>query len=145
MDQKYQISKSIEIKAEPTIIFGILSDVESWNSWTKSITTISFIKNSKFKLGGKVKIKQPKLLPAVWTISEITENKSFTWKKKSLGVTLTAHHSLVTINNKTCVEVTMIYEGFLALLLYRVSSSLTSKYLTTEIIGLKKKCESIQL
>ncbi len=145
MNRKYQIVKSIEIKADPTIIFGVLADVESWNSWTKSITTISFVKNSQFKLGGKVKMKQPKFLPAVWTISELTPNKSFEWKKKSLAVTLTAHHSVIRINGSTYLELKMSYEGFLAGIVYRISSRITSEYLTMEISDLKNKCESIKI
>lgn len=141
MKTNYNIIKSIEIDAEPSKVFSVLSNLENWNLWTKSISKISFLENSKFFVGGKVEIIQPKMPSAIWVITEINENQSFTWTTKKLGVTITGEHALINRNQKTFVEIRIKYDGFLASFLYKIGGKLTTEYLTLEINGLKKECE----
>jgi len=142
MGKKYCINKNIIINARPEQIFRVLADVENWNLWTSSVKRITIINDIKFNKGTKVKVVQPKLLPAVWEITEIEKNKCFTWVTKYIGLKMTGKHIIETKNNVTNVELVMIYEGVLAKLFYRLTSSLTSQYLTMEIKGLKKECEN---
>ena len=142
MDKKYRISKNIIIYARPEQIFRVLADIENWNLWTSSIKRIAIINGIKFNKGTKARIVQPKLLPALWEITEIEKNKYFTWVTKYIGLKMTGKHIIETKNNVTSVESVIIYEGILAKLFYRLTSSLTSQYLTMEINGLKKECEN---
>ena len=135
------ITQSLTIRTGIAEVFTVLSDIENWNVWTPSITKISFIGHSRFALGGKVRIIQPKLFPATWTIAELIENKSFTWTTTLFGTSITAAHQLATCGQGTVVEIKMLYEGWLAKLLYRLSFPLTNQYITMEINGLKKVCE----
>lgn len=145
MGKKYSISKNILINAKPEYIFRVLADIENWNLWTSSIKKIIIINDTKFNKGTKVKIVQPKLLPAVWEITEIEKDKYFTMEKRYVGLKMIAKHILEPRNNTTSVELVMIYEGVLAKLFYSLTSSLTSQYLTMEINGLKNKCEKVSL
>ncbi len=141
MKSNYQITESAIINAETSKVFSVLEDVGNWHLWTKSITKISFIDHCKFETNGKVRIEQPKLTPAIWTITEINKNHSFTWRTKTFGVTITAKHLIKNVNNKTLAELHMSYEGFFASLLYKLTVRLTKQYLNMEISGLKKECE----
>lgn len=141
MDKKYRISKNIIINARPEQIFRVLADIENWNLWTSSVKRITLINDIKFSKGTKARIVQPKLLPALWEITEIEKNKYFTWVTKYIGLKMTGKHIIETKNNITSVESVLIYEGILAKLFYKLTSSLTSQYLTMEINGLKKECE----
>jgi uncharacterized membrane protein len=143
MKHKKCITKSLTIAADTEDVFNVLSDIENWNLWTKSITKISFIKNSRFMVGGKATVLQPKLSLAEWTITEIIENKSFSWHKKSFGLTMTAKHIVESTPNGTVAQIEMIYEGLFASLIYRFTSKLTAEYLTMEINGLKNECEKM--
>jgi hypothetical protein len=130
------------INARPEHIFAELTKLSQWNQWTKSIISISFVNNDEIKVGAKIKVLQPKLLPAIWTITEISENKSLVWEKKSFGLKMTANHFIQDSNEGAIVKLQIIYQGFLAKLFYRLTSSLTESYLTMEIAGLKKRCEN---
>jgi len=141
MKNKYCISKRLTINSAAERVFSVLSDIESWNSWTKSITHISFVGNSKFEVGGRARVLQPNLPPAIWTITEIIENNSFTWQTKTFGVKTTAKHILIKANDETVAELKIIFEGILAPLVYKLKSKLTAQYLTMEINGLKSECE----
>jgi len=48
-----------------------LADIENWNQWTSSVTRITIVNDIKFNKGTKARIVQPKLLPALWKITEI--------------------------------------------------------------------------
>jgi Polyketide cyclase / dehydrase and lipid transport len=141
MKNKYCISKRLTINSAAERVFSVLSDIESWNSWTKSITHISFVGNSKFEVGGRARVLQPNLPPAIWTITEIIENNSFTWQTKTFGVKTTAKHILIKANDETVAELKIIFEGILAPLVYKLKLKLTAQYLIMEINGLKSECE----
>lgn len=145
MSKKYSVSKNILINARPEYIFRVLADIENWNLWTSSIKKIIIINDTKLNKGTKVKIVQPKLLSTVWEITEIEKDKYFTMEKRYVGLKMIAKHILEPKNSSTSVELVMIYEGILAKLFYRLTSSLTSQYLTMEINGLKNKCEKVSV
>jgi len=85
MNNKFYIEKTGFINSQPEQIFKVLTDIKNWNQWTKSIIGIAFVDTDEFKTGVKIKVRQPKLLPAVWTITEISKNKSLSWEKNPLG------------------------------------------------------------
>lgn len=138
---KYIVTNNITINADISKVYGVWTEVENWNLWTKSINKISFLDNEKFEIGGKVRIEQPKLSPALWTITEIQPNKSFTWQTKTMGVTVIAKHTLEHSPSGTIAKSVLTYDGLLAGLLYRLFLKLTSQYLIMEIEGLKNECE----
>jgi uncharacterized membrane protein len=144
MENKNSITKRIIINAEISKVYSVWIDIEKWNLWTKSINKISILENNTFEIGGKARVVQPKLFPSVWTITDVKTNESFVWDTKTLGVTIVAKHILESTRQGTIAETTIIYEGFLASLFYRLSSNLTTQYLTMEINGLKNECESIE-
>ena len=141
MSSKYYIEKSLIINASPKEVYTILIRFEYWNRWTKSISSISLLDHNKFKVGARIKVLQPKLPSAIWTIAEIIENQSLVWEKKSFGLKMIAQHSIIITNNDTLVTLRVVYEGFLAKLSYKLTSSLTDQYMTMEINGLKNESE----
>lgn len=141
MKKEISISNQTHINASINEVYNVLINIEKWKDWTESINEISYISNPRFEIGNKVLIKQPKLFPAIWTITEITKNKSFAWQTKTLGVSITAIHNLSTTAEVTRVENKLIYKGMLAYFMFTLSSKLSEEYLTMEINGLKNVCE----
>lgn len=144
MEKKNSVTRKLVVNRDAHTVFSVLADVEKWNEWTKSITSISFLEKERFVVGGKARILQPRLSPAIWTITEIVENKSFTWMTKTLGVTITATHSLDSTLEGTIVELRLIYEGLLSGLVFRLFSKMAIQNLELEIKGLKAECERIR-
>ena len=52
-----------------------------------------------------------------------------------------SEHLVVAANNGASVTIRMTYEGALAGLFYMLTHSLTDRYMTMEIDGLKRECE----
>ena len=143
MSKNYCISKNTVVDSDVSTVFNVLADIENWNTWTRSVTKISYLENNTFKVGDQALVIQPRLSPAVWTITEIIPNKSFIWQTHSYGVNMTAKHILKETDQGTFIEHQVIYEGQFAWLFYKLTGKLTNQYLTMEIMGLKAKCEEI--
>jgi hypothetical protein len=139
--KQYLVEKTLIISAQPNDIFNVLMDFERWNRWTRSITEMSILNNDRPGPGAKIRVLQPKLSPAVWTIAEINQNKSLTWEKRSLGLTMLSEHLITNDNHETNVTIRMTYKGPFAGLFYRLTHSLTDRYMAMEINGLKRECE----
>ena len=141
MKKQYSVEKTLAINARPNDIFNVLTHLEQWNQWTQSISEMSILNEDVPGLGARVKVLQPKLPPAIWTITEIKQDKSFTWEKKSVGLKMISEHLILSVANETSVTIRTTYEGLLANLFYKLTHALTDRYMTMEINGLKKECE----
>jgi hypothetical protein len=141
MKKHYLVEKTSVITARPHDIFNVLMDVERWNRWTQSITGMSMLNNDRPGPGAKIKVLQPKLPPAIWTITEIDPDKSLIWEKRSFGLRMFSEHLILDGTDETSVILRMTYEGPLAGLFYQLTRSLTDRYMTMEINGLKRECE----
>ncbi len=62
------------------------------------------------------------------------------WQKKSFGLKMIANHAIEDSSEGIIVKLQIIYQGILAGLFYKLSSTVTDKYLTMEVLGLKKRC-----
>jgi hypothetical protein len=141
--RRYWVEKTSAINALPGDIFKVLMDFGRWNQWTVSIKEMSILNNDQPGIGARVKILQPKLPPAIWTITEYLPDRSLTWEKRSFGLLMLSEHLVLTGNNGTRVTIRMTYQGPLAGLFYRLTRALTDRYMTMEIHGLKRECETV--
>jgi hypothetical protein len=138
MKKHYWVEKSSVIHARSPEIFQVLMDLEHWNQWTPSITEMSLMNTPPPVPGTKIKVLQPKLPPAIWTITEINPDTSLTWEKKSFGLRMLSEHQIIESTSKTVVSIRMTYQGPLAGLFYKLTHSLVDRYMTMEINGLKR-------
>jgi uncharacterized protein YndB with AHSA1/START domain len=141
MNTKHTIIRSTFIEAEPSIVFNALVNVERWHLWTASVKKIELLKKGPFTIGTKVRVYQPRLRPAVWEVTTVEANQSFTWVNKIWGAIVTGGHFLWHDGEFTHIKLIITYEGWLARLYYQLSSRLTGRYMDMEAEGLKKECE----
>ena len=139
--RRYLVEKTSVINAHPGNIFKVLMDVGQWKQWTASITEMSILDNGRPGTGARIKVLQPKLPPAIWTVTECLPDSSLTWEKRSFGLVMLSEHFVLTGNNEASVTIRITYQGPLAGLFYMLTHSLTDRYMTMEIDGLKRECE----
>jgi hypothetical protein len=70
----------------------VLSNIECWPEWTPTVMSIERLDRGTLAVGSRARIRQPKLPPAVWQITELDAGRSFTWVTRSPGVRVTARH-----------------------------------------------------
>jgi hypothetical protein len=134
-------SKSVDINAAPDAVLAVMSDVERWPEWTPSVTSITRLDAGPFVVGSRARIRQPKLPPALWTVSAIEPGRSFTWTSKGPGILVTAHHSIDPRAEGSRVTLSIRYEGLLAKLVAWMTKDINERYLSMEANGLKARCE----
>ena len=141
--KRYFVEKTASIAARPHDIFLVLLDFRRWNQWTQSVTQMSVLDNEQPKPGVGIKVLQPKLSPAVWTITEIVPDTRLTWEKGSFGLRMVSEHLITLHGDEVSVTIRMTYNGPLAGLVFNLTQSLTNRYMTLEINGLKRECEKV--
>ncbi len=100
------------------------------------------VESGPFALGSTARIRQPRLRPAVWQVTQFEDNRNFTWTTRSLGLRMTAGHSIEPRGTGTRVALSFELSGFIAPLISRLYGGLIERYINTESQGLKQRSES---
>ena len=87
-----RFSITADIPEAPDRVWAVLADVERWPEWTPTVTRVRRLDQGPLAVGSRVRIHQPRLLPAIWRIVELADGRRFTWVTGSLGVRAIAEH-----------------------------------------------------
>jgi uncharacterized membrane protein len=134
-------SITVDIQAPSQQVVAVLTDVERWPEWTPTVTSVHRIDGGRFAVGSRARVRQPKLVPAVWQVTELDERKGFTWVMRSPGVQVTARHDIEEYGLGSKVTLSLHFSGFLGPLAARYYRKLNERYLATEAKGLKERSE----
>lgn len=119
-----------------------MSDIERWHEWTDSIISVEKLSHGPLAVGMKVRVRQPKLPPALWTVSELEPGESFTWISTAPGILVTAKHSVVHAGKGSQASLSIHYGGLLGGGLARLTGSINDRYIAMEAAGLKRRSEN---
>jgi uncharacterized membrane protein len=130
-----EVTTAIAAPAER--VWAILSDVERWPTWTASMTSVDL--DGDLVVGATAKIRQPKLPPTTWTVTEVVPGRSFTWESRAPGSVAVGEHEITPAGDGSC-EVRLMLDqngplGNVVGLLYR---RLTRRYVQIESEGLAR-------
>ncbi len=133
----------VTVDAPPDVVWEVLSDVESWPQITESMTSVKVVEEGPLRIGSHVKIKQPKLAPTDWTVTELVEDelRRFTWVSSSMGVRSTGVHDVTTQNGTTHLRLELDQTGLLAGVVGLLAGGLIRRYMGMEEQGIKKRAE----
>jgi uncharacterized membrane protein len=133
----------IEIQAPPALVWEIMRDVERWPEWTPTVTSVRLLDRAPLTVGSRAIIRQPKLPPAKWRVTELDESRrSFTWTSRGPGVLVIARHWVEVFGEGSRVTLSLRFAGVLAGLFAYLTRGLNDRYLAMEANGLKQRSES---
>jgi uncharacterized membrane protein len=133
---------TIEIQAPPDRVWAAMSDIERWSEWTATIISIRPLDPGPIAVGTRATVRQPKLLPARWQVTELDEGHSFAWTTLGPGIHVTARHAVDGAGNSSRVTLSVDFSGPLGPLAARLTRRLNARYLDLEARGLKKHAEA---
>ncbi len=87
-------------------------------------------------------VRQPKLRPAVWQVTELEESRNFTWVMRTPGLRMQAEHLIERRDAGSRALLTFELSGLIAPLISRLYGGLIEQYITTESRGLKQRAEA---
>jgi ribosome-associated toxin RatA of RatAB toxin-antitoxin module len=139
-----QTVERVVIKASPTAIWEVLTDVERWPMWTPTVLSVEPVTRDGFKVGAKYRVTQPKIKPAIYEVTERIPHQAFTWVQKAPGATMIAEHRLTAFDGSgTEVELAFATKGLLGALTGSMNAKLIADYVKTEAKSLKQHCEML--
>jgi uncharacterized membrane protein len=135
---------AVDINAPPATVFALLCDVERWPEWTPTVSSVERLDKGPFSVGSTARVRQPKLRAAVWQVTELEEQRNFTWVTRAPGLRMQAGHWVERIGTGSRVALSFEISGLLAGLIARLYGGLVKEYVTTESKKLKQRSESAQ-
>lgn len=134
-------SLTLDLRAPAELVWTVLTDVPRWSDWTASVSRVKPLTAGPLRVGSRVRIHQPKLLPASWRVTELKPGKHFAWVSTAPGVLVTARHVVQPATLGCSVTLSVTYKGILGRLLARWAGELNDHYLALEGNGLRNRCQ----
>ena len=138
--KRYLVEKAIA--APQARVWRVLADITHWHEWTASITRIEVLHGILMGPGAAIFIKQPKLPPNLWRVTDWRSGEAFTWEARTPGLHIVASHTLAADKQGCRVQLALTFDGFLSGVAGFLSGKLTQRYLQMEADGLKARSES---
>ncbi|GAB2815554.1 SRPBCC family protein [Lentzea nigeriaca] len=132
---------TVVIAAPPERVWDVVVDVERWPERIPTVDSVERLDDGPLTVGSRTRLRQPRLSPAVWTVTELTDGTSFTWTSGPPGVTVTAVHDVEPHPDGSRLTLGLTVSGPLAGLGWLMTRSLTERYVETEAASIKAAAE----
>jgi uncharacterized membrane protein len=133
---------TVDIEAPPDRIWTALRGIEHWPEWTPTVSSIRQLDPGPLAIGTRAIVRQPKLLPARWQVTDIEDGCGFTWITAGPGLLVTARHYIEGSGSCSRVTLSLDFSGPLGALVAGLTRGLNARYLALEAQGLKKQAET---
>lgn len=98
------------IDAPAHVVWRITADIDGLPAVTPTVLSVERLDQGPMAVGSRVRLKQPRQSPAVWTVTRLEEGRVFVWQTRRLGVTMVGSHHVEdlgdTCRNTLAVELT---------------------------------------
>lgn len=133
---------TIDIDASPAVVWTVMSDIEHWSQWTASISSVVRTSSGPLGVGSTAHVRQPKLAPADFVVTEWQPGRGFDWVTKNVLVTAVGGHWIEPTPNGSRVMLSVEFSGPLGGLIAWLYGGLTRRYIAMEASGLKRVSEA---
>ena len=134
---------SVVVRAAGERLWSVLSDISRWSEWTPTITRIEALGPASLEIGARYRVWQPKLIPAIWTVTALEPQRGFVWESRVLGTRVRAEHSIFSEKSESFRVVLQVgYSGAIGSAIGLVYGRLTRQYLALEADSLRRRAES---
>ena len=136
-----EFHNKIEIATNQSQIWNILIDFEKWPKWSDSFSSLQRLDDGPVGVGSRIRIKQPRLVPGNWTITEWNPENNFAWISKGGGATSLANHWIETDGDVCTFHQSMKISGFIGRPTAFLLRAIIRRYMDMEATGLKNRSE----
>ena len=136
------LQHTVTIGAPPERVWAVLVDVEQWPERIPTVDAVERLDAGPLAVGSRTRLQQPRLPEGVWTVTEMADGSSYTWKSNSPGVTVTAAHVVEPHPDGSRLTLTVTVSGPLSRIGWLLTRSLTKRYVETEAASIKGGAET---
>ncbi len=134
-----QYEYSVEIDATPERVWSVMTDVERWPEWTKSMRDVERLDEGPFAVGSEARVQQPMMPALTWKVTELEPARGFTWESRSPGMRSVAMHRIEPRAGGCTVTLAVQASGPMARLLWPFTAGMTRRYVAMEADGLQRE------
>ena len=134
------LQHTVTIAAPPERTWAVVIDVERWPERIPTVDAVERLDAGPLAVGSRTRLQQPRLPTAVWTVTELADESSYTWESSSPGVTVTAAH--VVEQDLDGSRLTLTVSGPLSGIGWLLTRSLTKRYVEQEAASIKRAAET---
>ena len=134
---------SVGVAAAADRVWAVLVDVERAPEWTASMTDVKLLGDGPLAVGSRVRIKQPRLPPVVWEVTNLEPGRSFSWRAGGPGFTTIGEHRVTAEGpGRATATLGIRRSGPLAGVANRLFGKVDRRYVSIEAEGLKRRSEA---
>jgi uncharacterized membrane protein len=130
------------IDAPPEVVWELATDVTSWPEYMTTMQSVERLEQGPLRLGARAMIKQPGQRPALWTVTEFTPGRSFSWVSQRRGMVMTGSHRVEPEGAVTRNTLTLTMSGPLVPVLGPLLGPLMRRVLRTENACFAERAQS---
>jgi len=123
-------------------VYRLFIDVERWPEMTASMREVRRLDSGPVQVGSEAIVRQPRLPPARWRVTELEPDRSFIWETTGAGVTTVGEHVVEQDGQRVVITLTLRMHGPLAWLAAAVMGRLARRYVSMELEGFRRTAES---
>jgi uncharacterized membrane protein len=134
---------SVDVAAPAERVWAVLADVERAPEWTASMSDVKLLGDGPLAVGSRVRIKQPRLPPVVWEVTNLDAGQSFSWRATGPGFATIGEHRVTAEGpGRATATLGIRRTGPLAAVADRVFGRVDRRYVPIEAAGLKRRSEA---
>lgn len=135
--------RSLPVAAPPARVWEVLTDIERWPERITTYEEVRLLDEGDLRVGSRAHVKQKGLKAGEWQVSEMVEDRTFTWDSRQPGVHIVGRHSVSTDDEGT-THLTLVLEqsGWLSGLVTMALGRLVREYVDLEAEALKAAAEA---
>lgn len=111
-------------------LWALTVEVERWPEFLETVSGVERLDAGAFGPGCRVRVEQPGLRSALWTVTELAAPSRFVWETRTLGVRVVASHLIERdgeqCSNRLVIDLTGWASGLLGRLTRRRIRSMLS-------------------
>ena len=135
------LQHTVRIAAPPERVWEVVVDIERWPERIPTVDSVQRLDDGPLAVGSRTRLQQPRLPEAVWTVTELEQGRSFTWRSRSPGVAISAGHVVEPDAGATRLTLTVAVAGPMGRVGWLMTKRLTKRYVETEAASIKRVTE----
>lgn len=136
---------AVAISAPQSVVWPALSTVAAWSDWLPTVNSVQPLDGNALKVGARFIVRQPKLRPTTWKVTELEPPHRFTWEARSPVLLMVADHSIEEDSQGIShVTLRFSFKGPLGAPIGWLFRSVTERYIAQEAASLKLTVEGKQ-
>ena len=135
----------LEIRAEISVIWRLIAEVEHWPDWTPAVLSASRTEPGQLALGASYLVRQPDLPDRTYTVISLQDEREMIWESRATGLRMVASHEVRSTRSGTYVKFKFSLTGLWAPLIRRLYAGKIASLVQLEADSLRRAAEQLRI